>query len=277
MLYDASEIVPEECRGYASVKRYQRISSIYKKIMELYADVCQNYSVGGNGKTKLVAVYSPIGGSGKTTISCALANYLSMKGYKTIYVNMEEMASDGCYFPQTSDKNMSDLLSYIGGNTNFGVKLQGIQQTKKENLFYLNHFRSPNDIYEITDSEIEDFFAQISNTGLYDFVIIDMGVYLDHKAIKLFECVEKIVVVDKDDAFGRVKMARFMSQAHIINEYAYKMARVYNFGKKSKDIPAYKVSFAGVINYIQSAETEIIVNTIAERFMVGIAETIINS
>jgi cellulose biosynthesis protein BcsQ len=269
--------VPEECRGFSSLKKYQRISNIYKKILELYADVCQNFDVSGSSKTMTIAVYSPIGGSGKTTFAIALANYLSLMGRRTLYINMEEIASDGCYFAQSDDKSMSDLMQYIGSNINFKVKLQGIQQTKKENLFYLNHFKSPNDIYEIADSELEDLFSQLSKSGLYDFVIIDMGGYLDHKAIKIFECVEKIVLVDKNDKVGKYKMDRFMSQAHIINEYAYKMVRIINFGNAIKDELAYKIQFAGAIDYIQGGEQEKIINTLTERYMSKLGEAIINS
>jgi cellulose biosynthesis protein BcsQ len=278
MLLDESEKIPEECKGFLSLKKFQRISNIYKKILEQYADVCQNFNVSGNIKTVAVAVYSPIGGSGKTTISCALANHLAMRGKKVIYVNFEEIASDGCYFPQSNEKSMSDLLGYIGSDINFGVKLQGIQQIKNENLFYINHFKSPNDLYEITDSEIEELFSLIINAALYDYVIIDMGGYLDYKAIKIFEFVEKIVLIDKNDVAGKIKMDKFLTQAHIMNEYEYKMVKVINFGRNANnDESAHKIQLAGVVEAIQYVEPEKIINLIAERYMQGLGDIIVNS
>jgi MinD-like ATPase involved in chromosome partitioning or flagellar assembly len=187
------------------------------------------------------------------------------------------LASDDVYFPQSADKSMSDLLGYIGSNINFGIKLQGIQQTKKENLFYINHFKSPNDLYEITASEIEELLNNITHSDLYDFVIIDMGGYLDYKAIKLFECVDKIVLVDKNDGFGKTKMNMFMSQAHIINEYGYKIIRVLNFGMKSNNDYYEKTQLIDVVENIPSMDSEKVISLITERYMNRVGETIINS
>jgi cellulose biosynthesis protein BcsQ len=245
--------------------------------LEHYADICQSFNVGGDVRTSVVAVYSPIGGSGKTTIACALANYLSMMGKKTLYLNFEEVASDGGYFPQSEDKSMSDLMGYIGNNINLGVKLQGIQQTKKENLYYINHFRSPNDIYEITESELEELLAQISNSELYDYVVVDMGGYLDYKTLKIFEIAEKIVLVDRNDMIGKIKMSKFLAQAHIVNEYIYKMMRVINFGRKSNDEISDKIPVVEVIDDIRDIELEKLVNFVAERYMGGLGQHIINS
>jgi cellulose biosynthesis protein BcsQ len=277
MLFDESEFIPEDCRSFSCIKKYQRISSIYKRILELYADICQSFSVSGNGKTVLTAVYSPIGGSGKTTVSCALANYLSLNGKKVLYLNFEEVASDNCYFPQSDGKSMSDLMGYIESDINFGIKLQGIQQMKKENLYYINHFKSPNDLYEITDNEIEELFSKIINSDLYDNVIVDMGGYLDHKAIKVFDSVENIVVVDKNDVAGRIKMDTFMSQAHIMNEYGYKMIRIINFGRKATGDANDKIKLVEVVENIQSMEPEKIIGAMTERYMGRLSEAIVNS
>jgi MinD-like ATPase involved in chromosome partitioning or flagellar assembly len=148
---------------------------------------------------------------------------------------------------------------------------------KKENLYYINHFKSPNDLYEITDNEIEELFSKIINSDLYDNVIVDMGGYLDHKAIKLFDSVENIVLVDKNDVAGRIKMDTFMSQAHIMNEYGYKMVRIINFGRKATGDANDKIKLVEVVENIQSMEPEKIISVMTERYMGRLSEAIVNS
>ena len=57
------------------IVKYQRISKIYQAILENYAEVSGD---SGNyysriGVARLLAFYSPVGGSGKTTLSIATA------------------------------------------------------------------------------------------------------------------------------------------------------------------------------------------------------------
>ena len=63
---------------FAKVIKYQRVSNIYKEFIREYADKA-GYSADFDysQNTGILAVYSPIGGSGKTTVALAIAsNYI---------------------------------------------------------------------------------------------------------------------------------------------------------------------------------------------------------
>lgn len=230
VLYDEASGMPGGRGTFPMVSKYQRISRIYKKVLELYADVCGNIGIAeGKNRVGILAFYSPVGGCGKTTISLAAAVRLSWMGYRTFYINIEDIASEGFYLQQSEEKGMSDMVSCLGTEINFSVKLQGLLQNKTENLYYLNHFASPNDVYEIREEEIETLLNEINHTGLFDFIIVDMGVSLDGKTVKIFECADKIILIEKQDMISRCKLERFYSQMHIMNENKDKMLRVLNF------------------------------------------------
>ncbi len=230
LLLDESKGVPESCRDLPKVRKYQRISRIYQQVIELYAEIAgETGSVLGQKSVSLITFYSPVGGSGKTTAALVTATKLARKGLNTLYVNFEEIASEDCYLPQTGDKGMSEVAASLGSGVNFKMKIQSLLQTKMENLVYINHFDSPNDVEELSGEEMTELLDQMSKTGIFDYIVVDMGVALNQKLLSVFEISQKIVLVERPGSIGAKKMERFLSQAHIINNYGRKMCRLLNF------------------------------------------------
>lgn len=263
LLADGVEIIPDVCKGFAKIKKYQKISAIYHEMIGLYAEVCGSYGMTGDNRTRKILFYSPIGGSGKTTLSLSTAVRLARGGHSVLYINLEELASDTCYLPQSAGKGLSELLERLDSDINFSLKLQGLANTKMENLFYLNHFESPNDIYEMKEDELEKLITIIGSTDLYEYMIVDMGTSLNSKTMTLFECVDQIVLIDKADEAAKAKMQCFLRQLHIINEYADKMLRVINFGTEYGNALEMQIPTVEIVQRVRSVETEKIILTIA--------------
>lgn len=264
MLLDEDKVVPAACQNFHKINKYQRISSIYKKILELYSEICQDVGeLMGGQPVVSTAFYSPAGGSGKTTLALVAASKLAMRGHKTFYVNFEDVASEDCYLPQGGEKGISELLGFLGSEINFPMKLQSLLQTKADNLYYLNHFDSPNDIYEMTAQETGELLMEISRSGLFEYIIVDMGVALDARALSIFEQMQKIVVVEKPDTISRHKVKCFMAQTHILNAYGKKMVRVLNFdngrGVESND----QIPLAGRVGGVQNPDSGQLITMLA--------------
>ena len=263
LLMDESKGVPENCRELPKVNKYQRISRIYQQILSLYAEISGDVgNVLGRDSVSMIAFYSPVGGAGKTTLSLVTATKLAMQGRRTLYVNLEDIASEECYLPRTKEKGMSEIVASLGSNINFSMKIQSLLQSKIENLYYLNHFDSPNDLSEITGEEVSELLVQLGKSGLFDYVIIDMGVELNQRLLSVFEEVHKIVLVEKPDTIAATKMTCFLSQVHIINNYYKKMLRLLNFDNgRSTDIQS-DIPRIGRIGVAQNVDSAQIINMI---------------
>ena len=256
MLYDETQDLPDTFRDYLKIDRYQRISSVYQKILERYADFSRVESgLFGDRKVMTAAFYSPIGGAGKTTLALTAASILAANGLRTLYVNLQEAASDGCYLPQTAEKGMSDLLMSLGEEVNLTMKIRGLLQSRGERLFYLRHFSSPNDIYELTAEEIGELIRALTRSGLFDAVLIDMGVYMNEKALGIFEAVQKILLIEKPDSISREKMNIFLAQQHILEAYGNKMVRILNCDIGREPQTAAQIPLAGKIGYVQNPDS----------------------
>lgn len=256
MLLDEDKAVPAACHDFHKINKYQRISGIYKQVLELYSEVCQD--VGefmGRRPVVSVAFYSPVGGCGKTTLALTAASKLAMRGYKTFYINFEDIASEDCYLAQTAEKGVSELVGFLGSDINFPMKLQSLLQTKMDNLYYLKHFDSPNDIYEMTNQEIGELLMEIGRSGLFEYIVVDMGVALDTKAMAIFEQMQKIVLVEKTDMIAAHKMKCFMAQSHILNAYGQKMVRVLNFDNGRGLETDSRIPMAGKVGAVQNPDS----------------------
>lgn len=266
MLLDEEKGVPESCRELKKIRKYQRISRIYQQILELYAEVCEDIDdVVGQGRAISLAYYSPVGGAGKTALALAAATKLAMQGYKTLYLNLEDIASEDCYLPQNAERGLSEVISLLDRDINLSMKVESLLQNKMEGFYYLNHFDSPNDICEVTGEELEQLIRQFGRMQLFEYIVIDMGVSVNEKTLHVFEAADKIVLVEKADAMAVRKLQCFLEQTHIISEYGRKMVRVLNFDMGrgsgiSSDIP-----LIGKINMVQNPDAAQFVTMLANR------------
>ncbi|MCM1213273.1 MAG: hypothetical protein NC331_11530 [Lachnospiraceae bacterium] len=277
MLLDDAKAVPAGCGNCHKVNKYQRISNIYKQILEMYSEVCQD--VGefmGRQWGMSVAFYSPIGGCGKTTLALVAASKLAMRGYKTFYINLEDIASEDCYLPQSDGKGLSELVGSLGSGINFPMKLQSLLQTKSDNLYYLKHFDSPNDIYAMTAQDIGELLTEISRSGLFEYIVVDMGVALDARALSIFEQVEKIILVEKPDAIAIHKMQCFTAQAHVMNAYSRKMLRVLNFDNGRGMDTGSPIPLAGRVGGIQNPDSAQLITMLAGNAGVSFVEALVS-
>lgn len=276
MLTDESEEIPEQYKEFYKIKKYQRISTIYSKILNAYADICENVVVGDTACAKKIIFYSPIGGSGKTTLALAAAEQLAMRGQRVLYLNFEDIPSDGCYLPQSkADEGISELLACLDKDTNLTIKLQGLVNSKKENFDYLNHFSSPNDLYEMTPDELEKMMKKISEAGLYDYLVIDTESALNNHKKMLFECADKIVVISTQGQMAVEKMQCFAKQLHILNEYGEKMVGIVNQAVQMHEIEDIGIPIADTVMKIQNLESDKLISMIAAKNMKNVIDILI--
>lgn len=255
----------QEFLQYRKIYKYQSISKIYQQILEIYAEISgDSGEMPGHRKVTTIAFYSPIGGAGKTTIALAAATKYALQGKRTIYLNLENIASDDCYLPRTEGHGISEIAASLEENINHSLKIQSLLQTKRENLFYLNHFDSPNDFAELSEDEEKKLIEIIQRTGLFDVLVIDMQTVVDEKAMAVFELADRVVLVEKPDEIAEKKLCCFYGQTHIINEYGRKMVRVMNFYSGHEKNRSVDIALIGKVNATQNPDAAQFIAAIAE-------------
>lgn len=239
----------EECENLGlyndcpKVLKYQRASNIYKCILKEYADKA-GYSLesGGRINTRIIAVYSPNGGAGKTTLALALSCKLKLLGYTALFVSTEQFES-ASIVNKHEEEGITALIEAVSNDkVNFKVKLTAISQHGLDDMDYLGGFEKLVDYEAVTKEEIEQVLRSIKKESDYQYVVVDMDSNLDAINKAVFEIADFILLVENPGEIPNHKMKIFMEQV-FVQEQKRKIYRVHNFAesnsiyREEKDIP----------------------------------------
>lgn len=220
--------ISDKYKDHTGILKYQRVSKIYRELLERYADM--RGEIRSDERSFVLGVYSPVGGSGKSAMSLVIAERLALQGYRVLYQNMEELSSGSAYFSEDPNEHgISQLLEYLERDIDFSTKIKSLMHKKGENLYYMNSFRTPNDLRALTGEDMEKLFEKLQRAGLFDCIVVDMSSSFFGMNLKLFDISDVIVVVGRSGKAASEKMRRFYEQSHIINQYSDRMVQIDNF------------------------------------------------
>lgn len=258
----------DECRnaslypGVDRVLKYQRISSIYAQILSLYADKAgMGDGFDKSDRTTLIAVYSPAGGTGKTTVAMAIASMLKSSGSDVLYLSLEQLAGD-TVFHQYSEEGITALISELDSqNTNFELKTMGMAKRGLNDVSYIEGFTKIVDYWDTKADEIEALLTNLKRIGRFGAVIVDTGSCIDDIVKKVLEGSDRIVLVTSDSDTSVIKFAELSEQAFLM-DYEKNISVVVNrcSKKTSQNIPSEWVVLGRVRDYGMISITDAIRN-----------------
>lgn len=208
----------QENYGYPTIYKFQSADQIIMKILELYmADKDgKNELINSTYKDKtIIGVFSPKGGSKKTSLSLALSNYFGTS-QKTLYVNFELFCE--LSFLCTGEKSgFSELLYYIKQKkSNLSIKLNSVvcNYNKFDFIPAANHYL---DLLEMNEDDINFFIQCLRNYSDYEVIIFDIG-FFDKSILELLNCCDKIYVPVSNDWMSTDKKEAFYKQLNEVKE-----------------------------------------------------------
>lgn len=218
----------------AVIQKYQRISNIYKEMLKYYAEYADDNGMDfyQQGSAKTIAVYSPVGGSGKTTIALAIAKKLHGMSKRVLFLSIEQLNGAIVYFP-VKEEGITRLIETLNGNNNFRMTLKGILKENAEGLLYIEGFEKLVDYEDVSCEEIETVINKIKQCDVCDYLIIDTGSCLDEITKTVLEIVDKIVLVQRNSENADAKMKLFDGQVWV-SEQKERMCVVKNFAEQNK-------------------------------------------
>ncbi len=172
----------------------------------------------GLHSSKLIAVYSPAGGTGKTTIAAALARQCAETGIRSFYLNLETIQSTGMLFGSGNKRNLSYVYYYIKeGSKNLSFRMDGIKDTA-DGVSYFSPPESPLEHEEIDPDELEQLLLGVKGMGCCDYVFIDMSNAFDSKNYRILSLCDHVVLVALQDAIVLYKSRAFIGEIDKYND-----------------------------------------------------------
>lgn len=217
-----------DASGYKSIYKYQATENILREVMCYYAETqTSKKSIQVPlSDVEMIAVYSPVKRTLKTSFAIALGQILS-ESKRTIYINLEDYAGFNSLLRTTYMTDMSDLMYYISQDKpNFIWKLASMVQSMG-GLDYIPPALSPLDIRNIKGEQWLHFFGEIKKCN-YEVIILDMGEAVDGVFDILRMC-KRIYMPTRDDGVSYAKLEQFEALLQIM-EYGDVLKKIKKLG-----------------------------------------------
>ena len=269
MFLDETGAVKPELAGFETVQKYQRISSIYKMIIEQYAAIVGVSTERAGNRTKIVTCWSPVGGVGKTTISLAMATRLAKEGKSVFYINFETYPSDGTYLEDKLGRGIRELAADIRKDINFELKIKGLLQEKSTNFYYMNHFDKVIDFKDTSEDELKELVEVIANHGGFDYIIADIDSSVNTKNKRVIDIADKVILLGSQDSYATRKMAAFYDE--LVNK---DLDSAKYLSVRNKMTPGASLTIENEINFVANlpqlnGTNEVIINSLADNMFMG--------
>ena len=205
----------ELTEGYYTIQEYQRIDDIANNILKICAADSRfmGIDVHTQGKAKIYAFTSPVGGAGVTTISLASALHVAKRNRKCLYINLEQSQSISSLLP-TENITMTQVMRMaIENSPKLLTAIEGGQNTEPlSGLHYLGGFGDPTDFDSLKPEHMRNLATQLSSLNLYDVIIADIA-WNPIQTGPFLEKAEKIFLISRNTDLSIEKTKQFIQYA----------------------------------------------------------------
>ena len=235
---------------FESVNKYQKTEKFINDILMIYAEKTGHVEAvaAGDKETKLLGFFSPIGGSGKTTLALSLAYALGQQGKRVFYLNAERINSTVEILNQAPSGSLSDL--YLTAKTkgaNIGLRIIANKYTDAEsNISYINPSESSLEINELTLDEFKKMLTAFETIGEFDYVIVDFDSEFSREKITMLSAMDRVYVTFTTEQTAISKMKLFVKELGLYDELQELSGKIFAVMNKSDQRSAHAVQNSGL-------------------------------
>lgn len=200
-LLSETKNIYENC-DYLEIYKYSSIKEVYNDITSHPKTKALIKTLTKN-KTRLIMLYSPAGGVGKTTLSMCLCAAFEKAHKKAIYISTETLQSYNLTLNAT--KYSDDILAM--NIKNKSPELSNIVDNYIENTFisFLCPFEQSTTSLNISLNDYIYLIDVVKNKDLYDYIIIDSSNDLTTNKTKLMSFCDKVMIITTQDKIALSK------------------------------------------------------------------------
>lgn len=214
--------------GFELVQKYQKTENMLREILRKHSEGTGSIeAIQGNSQTKVAVFYSPVGGSGKTTLSLAMAAAGAKKEKRLLYINMEEIDSVKDVLPPVSGGLSDVFLALKTKGMNVGVKLEScVAREGNSGFFYLPGVESISEYEEITGDDMKKLIQAVCGLSKYDLVVIDLSSGFSERVKATLESADIIFMPVVSTESAAAKVNRLFDEENIHEGYHSILSRL---------------------------------------------------
>ncbi|GGG04870.1 hypothetical protein [Paenibacillus abyssi] len=182
-----------EADDYEQLLQYQPLPQLLKQLNEIYTKASGGSPLAGvkEGTTPVAAIYSAIGGIGKTTLALNLAKQAAEGGKRVFYLNLEMWNATGMYFGGGADgeDDFSRMLYMLqSGSEQSAAQFASIRKHHPGmQIDYFQPAPSPDERLALTSELASAMVDMITSSGQYDLLVIDLDCRMDDVFFQVLE------------------------------------------------------------------------------------------
>ena len=259
LLWSDEEVIPLLPGEIKTVRKYQRISSMVSSVLELCAKEQTNVRGLESKKAQITAVWSPVGGVGKTTVALAYASNRVACGKQVLYLDLESFSSVHAYFGEAG-RSISAVFELLEtGEGNIKMLIRSIMKQDSESE--ISYFCRPENFDDMNILTIENIAVLVEACGgLTDELVIDMSCVCDERTRKVLELADRILLVTDPAQTAQIKLSQFVSQHSIFQRVKGKTTLVANRGATVGDPLVNEVIY---FPFVQSSDAATVYKTLS--------------
>lgn len=208
VLSESKEVGITEELSVNRIFKYLGIRELYNELTYRSEEILsfgENYS----NTTQVIALYSAIGGTGKTSLSVGLAKCLVAKHKRILYINTESFQAFSIYL---NDKNGMPNDGYRAIKADANNIFHNVKKfIRKEDFEYLPPFSYTLDACNLNFDIYEKLIVGAKESGNYDFIVVDVETGYSHMRTRLIELADRVMLITLQDKISVYKMEYMMS------------------------------------------------------------------
>lgn len=234
-----------------SIFKYSSLPLIFGKLMSMSPRLRTQSADAG---ARICTVYSPQGGSGKTTVALGLAAALRGAYKRVLYVDAECLQTFGCRF-KTERFAPADMVRGLRQHT--GDAYDTLKDFIESDLIdCLPALKTGLGAYGVELGAYRRLAEDARDSGDYDYVIVDTDSSFDAEKLALFQISDVVAIPVVADVEATAKIERFRSSIDAADKERYRFFlnnRRPASGKAAPDA-GLPVELDGVIEFVEGLE-----------------------
>lgn len=154
-------------------------------------------------ETQIIVIYSPIGGSGKTTFSVGMSSALS-NSKDVMYISTEIIQSFKFLIDESETADLRLEKSMLKQDPNILYNLS--DSILNKGFDYIKPFKSSTSSLGITLENFMHLICNIKELNMYDYIIVDTSSELNYEKCLLMSIANKVVVIVNQDKLSTNKI-----------------------------------------------------------------------
>lgn len=180
----------EEKPLHSTIYKYQPLNQLVTQVLSHFID--NNPSIfltnTGQKKTKVLSIYSAVGGLGKTTLAVNLARELSDLDYQVFYLNFEHISSSPLFFADSNEQTFADILYYLEAYPQKILsKMESLKKRDSQTkIDYFSTVKNPQEMLDLSLETSSLLLNALVDLHSYDFIIVDLESSIHNRILASF-------------------------------------------------------------------------------------------